>query len=326
MKKIAIDLLGGDNPEEELLKGAVKASKDHPDLVMAVFGTKDRIQKTLEEEKADCSHFEIHEALPLDPSIHGVMDMMRFKGHSSLTDALEFAKNDPECEGIVSPGPTGMLLVSSLRRVGMLDGLSFPALGALLINIHQKPVLLLDCGANTDVSAQKLYEFGVLGNALMKSYLHVSSPRIGLMNVGKEDTKGDKLRKEAFPLFKNASFDFIGNLEGSDVFLDKADVVVCDGFSGNLILKNAEATALICKKIVELNGKDDPSCQKAAKMIYSMFAYNELGGAIVLGAKRIIMKAHGAANAKSIASVINDIDILYKGGYLAEMEKAVSSK
>lgn len=318
MKKIVIDTLGADIGDIELIKGVIEAKKEYPQYRYVLVGNKENIENVICEEKESINDYEIIDSPYLDSSVTDVMSMLRFKGHCSMVDAFDYTKNNADAIGVISAGPTGMLLVSSIKHIGLLDGISFPALSTLLYNIKKNYLCLVDCGANIDIREDKLLQFAKLGTALMKSYCKIESPRVGLMNVGKEDTKGDALRKAAFKLFKESSLNFIGNIEGSDVFLDKADVIACDGFSGNIILKNSEAVAMIAMKIAKMNGEE-----KTAKTLYDMFAYNELGGAIVLGAKKIIMKAHGAANSKTIKSVIKDVINLDDNNFIENMEKEI---
>lgn len=321
MRKIVIDTLGADQDASVLILGAIAARKQNSDYQLVLVGIQADIEKTLNENGENPQDYIIIDSLPLDPSIHDVMAMLRFKGHCSMVDAFDYARDHDDVAGVVSAGPTGMLLVSSIRHIGLLEGVAFPALAAMLLNIKQRNVCLVDCGANIEIREDKLFQFAQLGTALMKSYCGIESPRVGLMNVGKEETKGDSIRKAAFALFKESNLNFIGNIEGSDVFLDKCDVVACDGFSGNLILKNAEAVGLIGMKIAQMNGDE-----KTANMLYNMFAYNELGGAIVLGAKKVVFKAHGAANSKSIASVIADVVKLDKGNFVSNMAAQLAAK
>lgn len=314
MRKIVVDTLGADQDEAVLIKGAIAAKKELSDYQIVFVGVQSEIEEvlTLEGEKAE--DYIIIDSVCLDPSIHDVMAMLRFKGHCSMVDAFDYAKDNDDVAGVVSAGPTGMLLVSAIKHIGLLDGVAFPALASLLLNIKQNYFCLVDCGANIEIREDKLVQFARLGTALMKSYCGLTSPRVGLMNVGKEDSKGDSLRKAAHALLLKSNLNFIGNIEGSDVFLDKCDVVTCDGFSGNIILKNAEAVGLIGMKIAQMNNED-----KTAESLYKMFAYNEQGGAIVLGAKKIVIKAHGAANDKTILSVIHDIVKLDKGQFVENM-------
>ncbi len=324
MKEIVIDTLGADLGPSVLIEGAVRAHRDHPDCRIVLVGFKKEIEEELTKEGEDLSAYGIIDSLPLDPSVHDVMGMLRFKGKCSLTDAYNYAKENGGVAGVVSAGPTGMVLVASIRHLGLLEGVNFPCLAAKLKNVRGNPVILADCGANIEVPAEKIVTFALLGKAFA-SACGISSPRIGLMNVGKEDTKGDSIRKKALSILdaRKEELNFVGNLEGSDLLLDKADVIACDGFSGNLLLKNTEATALICEKIVRTVGKDDPKALQAADFIHANFAYNELGGAFLLGTKKTVVKAHGAANASSIRSIVSDILDVDKGNIVMKMQEEI---
>lgn len=321
MKEIVIDVLGSDKGASELVLGCIQARIEHPDYKITIVGVKDEIVKVLTDNNEDISLYNVIDSKPLPSEIHDVMSMLRYKEHCSVIDALEYAKANDDVAGVISAGPTGMVLVSSIRHLGLLDGVDFPALGVLLYNIKQQYVSIVDCGANIEIKEEKLFQFAKLGTALMRSYCGIESPRVGLMNVGTEDTKGDSLRKAAFPLFKNSSLNFVGNIEGNDVFMDKVDVVACDGFTGNIILKNAEAVAMIARHIALKNDE-----KKTADDLYNMFAYNELGGAIVIGSKKPIIKAHGAANRKTIASVVSDIVKLDQNNFIENMKKEIAAE
>lgn len=318
MKKIVIDTLGSDKGEDEIVKGVILAhQKNRGDIKYILFGNRQNIIKVLEEEKESISEYEIHEAPLLDENIiMDVMAMFRYKESCSMVDAFEYAKKDDEVIGLISTGPTGMMLVSSIVHMGMLKGVSFPALATFLYNVYGQYFCMVDCGANIEIREDKLLQFAQLGVALMRSYCRIQNPRVGLLNVGKEENKGDTLRKAAFSLFQKADINFIGNIEGNDVFMDKVDVVACDGFSGNMILKNAESVAMICKEIALKNNDD-----KTAQDVYDMFAYTELGGAMILGPKKMVFKAHGASNKKTIISVIDDILKLNENHFIDNMKK-----
>ncbi len=318
MKKIVVDTLGSDKGEEEIVKGVILShQKNGNELKYVLFGNEKNILSVLNENHEKLSDYEIHDAPLIDENIvHDVMSMFRFKGSSSMTDAFEYAKKDDDVIGLVSTGPTGMMLVSSIVHMGMLKGVTTPALGTFLYNIYGKFFCMVDCGANIEIREDKLLQFAQLGVALMRSYCGIETPRVGLLNVGKEEGKGDSLRKAAYPLFSEARINFVGNIEGNDVFTDKVDVVACDGFSGNMILKNAESVAMICKSIADRNND-----AKTAKEIYDMFAYTELGGAIILGPKKLIIKAHGASNMKTIISVIDDAIKLNENNFIGNMKE-----
>lgn len=319
MKKIVIDTLGSDKGEEELVLGAIQAKKKHPDITFVFSGDKDDIERILSREKEDISSYSIIPSVAFDFSIDDVMSMIRFKGHCSILDAYDYAKEDKDVIGIISCGSTGMLLVSSLRHLGVFTGISFPVLGTVLYNINHKYFSLVDCGANIEVREQKLVQFASMGSALMRSLCGIESPRVGLLNVGKEENKGDSIRKSAFHLLKSSDLNFIGNIEGSDVFLDKADVVTCDGFSGNVVLKTAEAVGMFAMHIAEKNHEE-----KTAKQLYDLFAYNELGGAILLGTKKLVFKGHGASNRKTIVSIVDIIDKLNQNNFLDNLRREVT--
>lgn len=319
MKKIVIDTLGSDKGEEELVLGAIQAKKKHPDITFVFSGDKDDIERILSREKEDISSYSIIPSVAFDSSIDDVMSMIRFKGHCSILDAYDYAKEDKDVIGIISCGSTGMLLVSSLRHLGVFHGISFPVLGTVLYNINHKYFSLVDCGANIEVREQKLVQFASMGSALMRSLCGIESPRVGLLNVGKEENKGDSIRKSAFHLLKNSDLNFIGNIEGSDVFLDKADVVTCDGFSGNVVLKTAEAVGMFAMHIAEKNHEE-----QTAKQLYDLFAYNELGGAILLGTKKLVFKGHGASNRKTIVSIVDIIDKLNQNNFLDNLRREVA--
>jgi phosphate acyltransferase len=318
MKKIVIDTLGSDKGEEEIVNGVILShQKRKNDVGYVLFGNKENIISVIEKNGESVMDYEIHDAPLIDENvIHDVMSMFRFKGSCSMVDAFEYSKNDDDVIGLVSTGPTGMMLVSSIVHMGMLKGVSFPALGTFLYNIYGKYFCMVDCGANIEIREDKLLQFAQLGVCLMRSYCGIDNPRVGLLNVGKEEGKGDSLRKAAYPLFRDADINFVGNIEGNDVFTDQVDVVACDGFSGNMILKNAESVAMICRSIAEKNGD-----KKTADDIYNMFAYTELGGAIILGPQKMIIKAHGASDKKTIISVIDDIIRLNENNFIENMKE-----
>lgn len=314
MKKIVIDTLDSDKGDEEIILGAIQSHRQNKEFCYVLVGIKENIERVLIHENENLNEYEIIDSLPLEPSIHDVMSMLRYKGHCSIVDSFDYAKRNEDVIGVVSAGPTGMILVSSIRHIGLLENVSFPVLGTFLFNIHGNYFCLVDCGANIEVREDKIVQFAQMGTALMRSYCGIEKPRVGLMNVGKEPTKGDSIRKAAYQLLSESNMNFYGNIEGNDVFLDKVDVVTCDGFSGNLILKNAEAVGMIAMNIAKQNHDE-----KTAKQLYDMFAYNELGGAILLGTKKVVIKAHGAANRKTIQSVIKDVIKLDKNYFIEHL-------
>lgn len=250
------------------------------------------------------------------------MDLVKGKDETSLVKGLNLLKEDDECIAMISAGSTGGFLVGSIFRLGLIEGIRFPALASPMINIHEKWFALLDCGANLDVDAKSLLKFAKMGSALMKSaFGQIENPRVGLLNVGKEETKGNAVTKEAYPMFKESSLNFVGNIEGHEIYLDKADVITCDGFVGNVFLKGAEALSMVIEKIVYNFGKDDPNIQKACSYIHKNFNYNEEGAAIFLGPKKICLKAHGHATSNTIVSSIRFAVTLHEGNFIENIHK-----
>lgn len=326
MKKIVIDTQLSDKGEEEMILGAIQARREHPNYKMVVVGTQSIIEKVLEERGEKKEDYEIIDSPALPESIHDPMSLLRFKDRCSIFSSFESLNQDEDTVGLVTAGPTGMVFVSAIRRLGLVEGVMHPALAGLLYDYKFNRICLVDCGANVDATSEKLVQFAQLGSALMSAYLNKDNPRVGLLNVGTEDTKGDKLRKETFELLKNSDLNFIGNIEGCDPFLGKCDVIVADGFSGNVLLKNAEAVGMICRGIAKMNDVSDPNVKKISDTIYSLFGYTEQGGAIILGTKKIVYKAHGAANAKSIASIVSDIVALSENHFIEKISKGIQSQ
>lgn len=326
MKKIIVDTLLSDLGEEEVVKGAILASFNHPEIQFKLVGDKANIEKILNDNNQDLDLYEIVDAKPCDTLSPNPIEYLNGHDDISMLKALNLLSKDEEAIGLLSSGPTGLLLVGSMFKLGLIRNVKFPSLAALLININQRKVCIVDCGANLDVKPTRLVQFAKQGCALISSYYGNISPRVGLLNVGKEEGKGNATLKETFELLSQSNLNFKGNIEGSDAFLDKVDVVVCDGYVGNVLLKNSEAVAMICKAINEKSGSEEKAIKEANETIYNMFGYNELGGAIVLGTNKLVMKAHGACNKKSIASIVDDLVKLDENNLISKMKETLGEE
>ena len=324
MKKIIIDVMGADKGIDTFVSGAIEAHKIYPNYKIVFVGKESLIKEEI--NKYDFQDFEIVNADEIFLNTDSPMDLVKGKEETSLVKGLNLLKEDDECVAMISAGSTGGFLVGSIFRLGLIDGIRFPALASPMINIHEKWFALLDCGANLDVDAKSLVKFAKMGSALMKSaFGQIENPRVGLLNVGKEETKGNALVKETYPLLKESKLNFIGNIEGHEIYLDKADVIVCDGFVGNVFLKGAEALSMVIEKIVSNFGKDDPNIQKACSYIHKNFNYNEEGAAIFLGPKKICLKAHGHATVNTIVSSIRFAVTLHEGNFIDNLNKELHS-
>ena len=234
-------------------------------------------------------------------------------------------------DGFVSAGSTGATLAGGMFRLGRIEGVERPALAPLLPN-GKDFFCLIDCGANVDCLPQYLPQFGVMGAAYLKAVRGVKDPRVGLVNIGAESEKGNALAKAAYPLMESAPFNFIGNVEGRDITADVADVVVCDGFSGNLILKFMEGVAgtllsMIKKEIMaDFRSKLGGLMAKPAfRRVKKAMDYTEVGGAPLLGVNGVVVKAHGSSNAHAIACAIRQAVLMVRRN-LVESIKADISK
>ena len=320
MKKIVIDTLGADKGLDVFIEGAFLAKEAYPNYKIVLVGNKEEIEEKLRKSKLD--NCEVIDAKEAFKNTDSPMDLVKGKNETSLVKGLETLKNDDECVAMISAGSTGGFLVGSIFRLGLIEGVKFPALASPMINIHGNWFALLDCGANLDIDAKTLLKFSKMGSALMKSaFGSLENPRVGLLNVGKEETKGNALAKEAYGLLKESNLNFIGNIEGHEIYLDKADVIACDGFVGNVFLKGAEALSMVIEKIVLNFGKDDPNIINAAKFIHKNFNYNEEGAAIFLGPKKICLKAHGHATGHTILSAIRFAVTLHEGNFIENINK-----
>ena len=317
MKEIVVDLLGSDYGQEELLSGVIKAIKKFKEFRFVCAGDKKTILSALEKNKIDHKQVKILDTNKVITNNDNPMLIARGEFlDTSLLMCLNYLKENSSSIGLITAGSTGATLVGSRFKLGLINNIQTPALAAVLKSHKGKDFLLLDCGANLSFNSDKYVEFALIGNAFMKAFLKNNNPRVALLNVGVEEHKGTEALKSAYLELKNKNVNFVGNIEGNDVFLNKADVVVTDGFTGNILLKSAESVGLICSSIT--------SCDTEKKKINSLFNYTSLGGALVLGAKKIIYKAHGSSKSNSIVPICSDLINLDKNNYIKIIEKEFS--
>jgi len=235
-----------------------------------------------------------------------------------------------EADGFVSAGSTGATLAGGMFRLGRIPGIERPALAPLMPN-GKGYFLLIDCGANVDCKPEYLVQFGIMGDAYMKGVLGMENPRVGLVNIGAEAEKGNALVKATYPLMEKAPYNFIGNVEARDIPLNQADVVVTDGFGGNLILKYTEglATALLgiikTEMMADLRGKIGGLIAKPAfRRVKKTMSSDEIGGAPLLGVQGAVVKAHGSSNAYAFCSAIGQCVKMIEGHVVQIIEEGVS--
>lgn len=301
MVHLAIDLLGADTPEEELCRGAVTALRKNPDLYLHLFGHAARLQPLLAKSKISVDHYEIVDC-PGTVTNEDASLTAYEKKDASIVRAMQLAKDRADVCGVITCGSTGAVLVSAIMILGKIRGMR-PVLAVEMQSEDGKPLLLLDCGANIDSRAELLLSFARLGNAYMKSKGQ-DAPRIALLSNGREDTKGCETVKEANALLRAAEgLHFIGNIEATDALRGETDVIVCDGFHGNILLKSIEGTAKsVLRQLQKMNMGD--GAQAALDEVYRRYDFNAMGGAVLLGVNKLVMKGHGAAKGDAIANMI----------------------
>ena len=318
--KIVIDCCGADNPKEVII-GASRAVNEIQGVSLILVGFEDEIKSVLSDCQYDKSKIEIINATENITNNDEPVFAIRTKPNSSLPKAYEVLKNG-QAKALISAGSTGALLAGSMLCLGKENMLERPFLASLLPTDDGKYVCLADCGANVDCKPHQLLAFAKYSALYMKSYFGIESPKVALLSVGTEEKKGNAVTKETFALLKESGLNFIGNIEGKTVLSGDADVVVADGFSGNVLLKNIEGTAK--SVILRLNGiikrlateKDDLTLiKKSFQELMKKLDFNTQGGAVILGIKKVVVKAHGAGTSETIVSTVKQAKKMLDGGF-----------
>ena len=324
--RIIVDAFGGDNAPLEILKGTMLAVDEYGiDVVLT--GDEAKILECAKQNDIELKNTEI-------ANTAGVIDMhddakvvLKEKADSSMGLGFRLL-NEGKGDAFVSAGSTAAITVGATLITKRIKGVKRPCIASVMPSAD-KPFLLLDCGANAECRAEFLYQFGTMGSLYMKNILKVENPRVALANNGEEETKGTPVVKEAYELMKNADYNFIGNIEGRQIPFGDADVVVADGFSGNLILKTYEGVAKVLmngiKDIFYKNLLTKISALGVMSGINEMkkqFDYKEYGGAVMLGVKKPVVKAHGSADARTFKNAIKQAVWFLENDLISEMEKA----
>lgn len=307
---VAVDAMGGDNAPGEVVKGAVEAVNADKRIRVFLVGQEPVVRKELEKYTFDSERLEvIHTSEVIETGEPPVM-AIRKKKDSSIVKSMYMVK-EGECDALVSAGSTGAVLVGGQVIVGRIKGVERPPLAPIIPNMNGVS-LLLDCGANVDAKPSQLLQFAKIGSIYMESVIGVKNPRVGLVNIGVEEEKGNALTRETYPLLKNCSdINFVGNIEARDVPMGLADVLVCEAFAGNIVLKMMEgvSSALITKikagMMSSLRSKIGALLVKPAlKNTLKGFNTEEYGGAPLLGLNGLVVKTHGSSKAVEIKNSI----------------------
>ena len=334
--KIILDAMGGDNAPQAPVLGAVAAAKDFGANITLV-GKGEEILKVLGEAG-------IHD-LPAGIEISNADDVVDMhddpatvihkRKNSSMVLGLKML-SDGQGDAFISAGSTGALLTGATLIVKRVKGIRRAAMGPAMPNKAGGKTVIVDCGANAECTPEFLLQFGLVGSHHAKKTYGIENPRVGLLNIGTEDSKGTPLQKKAYELLQQAAeqglINFIGNIEGRDVLQGGVDVVVCDGFSGNVLLKSIEGTAtfmgsLMKHKIFKRNFLSKIGylfCKPGVDEVMKMMDYREIGGTEFLGIRKPVIKAHGSSDALAFRNAVRQAQVAASGGNSAELEQALA--
>ena len=322
--KIAVDAMGGDNAPFEIVKGAVEAVNEFGSNIILV-GPQETIEKELEKYKFDKSKVSIKNATEVISTEESPTNAIRRKKDSSIVVGLNLVKNG-EASAFVSAGSTGAVLTGGTFIIGRIKGIERPALGTCLPTVSGF-TFLLDSGANVDCKSSYLLQFAKMASVYVEHVMGVDRPTVGLINIGAEKEKGNALTKETYELLEQSGLNFVGNVEPRDIPFQKADVLVCDGFAGNTVLKFAEglssALISIIKGEITAGLYKIPAAFliKPFKNIKKRFDSEEVGGAPFLGLKSLVVKAHGSSKAKGIKNAIKQCEIFVEKDIVLKIEE-----
>lgn len=307
---IALDAMGGDNAPAEIVKGAVEAIEKEPSMKVFLVGVQEAVEKELIKYQYNKSQIEVVNATEVIETAEPPVNAIRKKKDSSMVVGMKMVK-EGKADAFVSAGSSGAILVGGQVIVGRIKGVERPPL-APLIPTEKGVTLLIDCGANVDARASHLVQFAKMGSIYMENVLGVKNPKVGIVNIGAEEEKGNALVKETFPLLKEEKeINFIGSVEAREIPHGQADVVVCEAFAGNIILKLYEGVgAVLIDKIKggmmsTLRSKIGALLVKPAlKQTLKAFDASEYGGAPLLGLNGLVVKTHGSSKSKEVCNTL----------------------
>ena len=306
--RIAIDAMGGDLAPRATVEGAIVAAKEFGIDVILV-GKKDIIEPELRKYKGLSSGVSIHDASEVIEMSESAATSVRRKRDSSIVKAIELVK-EGKADAMVSSGNTGAVVSAATISLRLLPGIERPGIGIVVPSLTGT-TLLIDVGANISPKPMHLQQYAIMANAYLRTVLNQENPRVGLLNVGEEESKGSDSVKETFALLEKAKLNFIGNVEGKDIFSGKCDCVVCDGFVGNVALKISEGVAETVTEFLKKELINNVWSKLGAFLMKASFTrfkknmdYAEYGGALLLGINGIVIIGHGRSNAKAIKNAI----------------------
>jgi len=328
--RVAVDAMGGDYAPEEIVKGAVLAARKD-DVEIFLVGTVNILEKELAKYKlTNGASINVIEASDVIKENESPVDVVRRKSNCSVAVAAKMVKSG-EADALLSAGSTAAAAISAIQFMGMVDGVYRPALVGSLGSFAPNTVMV-DLGANVDCKPHQFLAFAIAGSVYAKRFLNISDPKIALLSTGTEESKGNDAVREAYSLLKNSGLNFIGNIEGSGILSGKANVIVCDGFVGNVLLKFYESIGGYAQVWTEQKLKKYPPLRALARLLFkSLFPATKIsretekqGGGILWGVDGVVKIAHGASRAPNIANAIESAKEAVKAGVVESLKSELA--
>ena len=328
MVKILVDAMGGDNAPSAPVEGAVKALEKDSDIYLILAGKQEVIEAELSKYSYDKSRLEIMDCRDVIDMNDIPTEAIR-KKESSLVKAFKALKGEDDIAALVTAGSTGATIAAGQLLLGRIRGIKRPALCPAIPNIRGSYTLLCDCGANAECKPSMLCQFAVLASAYAAAGFGIKNAKVGLLNNGTEEHKGDPLHQQTYQLLKKMDvINFEGNIEGRDIMMGDVDVAVCDGFSGNIALKSMEGCGKLILSVLKKEATSSLSSKigslflmKGFKRMRSQLDFEAVGGALLLGVKKVVIKSHDSSKARTITAAVENAATIYRGNLIGRVEE-----
>lgn len=332
MKKIVVDAFGGDNSPNEIIKGCIETINSTCDFGVILVGNESIISKQLKGYNYNSDAIEIIDAKEIISNDDVPTEAIRKKKNSSIVVGMETLKEREDCIAYFSAGSTGANLAGAIFKVGRIKGIQRPCLAPLLPTVNGGKVLMLDIGANVDCKPDYLVQFALMGTSFMKMSQNIENPKVALLSNGTEDHKGNELTKNVFSMLKGMKdINFVGNMEGRDILSGNYDVIITDGFDGNIALKSTEGAILSVLTFLKQGIKSSflskigaLLMKKTFKNLKNTLDYNKSGGAVMLGIDKVIVKGHGSSKSESVKAALLQAYNLYQSNYIENIKERIA--
>ncbi|OEH85775.1 phosphate acyltransferase [Desulfuribacillus stibiiarsenatis] len=327
--RIAIDAMGGDHAPKEIVYGTIESAQKNPHITFIVVGQENKIREYIDKDLKNVEIIHATEVIEVDEE---PVKALKKKKDASMVVAAKLVK-EKRADAMITAGNTGAFMASGLLTIGRLPGVVRPALAPVFPSTKGSGTLVLDVGANMDAKPEYLVQHAMLGSIYMSKMLGITTPRVGLLNIGSEPSKGNELLKAVYKMLEESNLNFIGNIEARDIMEGSCDVLVCDGFTGNILLKTAEGVASTIFNSLKREIKGSVFSKLGGLLLLPAFKrlkkgldYREYGGAPLLGVKGACIKSHGSSDRMAIMNAINQAKMFIEKGTLDEMARELTNR